>query len=258
MTELLVRVERRGPVALVKLDRPAKRNALNRAMLTDLVRTLRECDDDPDIRAIVISGSEQAFAAGADIEALAAANAIELYTSGFSEMWDDVAAIAKPLVAAVSGYTLGGGLELALICDIVVADRTAIFGMPEAGIGTIPGAGGTQRLVRAVGKSMAMEMILAGRRITADEALSFGLVSTVANDGQGSEAAAFGIAERIAAAAPLAVSMAKSAVLESYETTLAAGIRYERSLSALIAASDDRAEGVRAFAAKERPVFKGK
>jgi enoyl-CoA hydratase len=173
-------------------------------------------------------------------------------------MWDDVAAIAKPLIAAVSGYALGGGLELALICDIVVADRTAIFGMPEAGIGTIPGAGGTQRLVRAVGKSMAMEMILAGRRLDAHEALSFGLVSTVASEGQGSEAAAFGIAERIATAAPLAVSMAKSAVLESYETTLAAGIRYERSLSALITASDDRAEGVRAFAAKKLPVFKGK
>jgi enoyl-CoA hydratase len=258
MTELLVRTELQGPIALVKLDRPAKRNALNRAMLTELLCTLRECDADPGVRAIVISGGEQAFAAGADIGVLAAANAIELYTSGFSEMWDDVAAIAKPLIAAVSGYTLGGGLELVLICDIVVADQTAIFGMPETGIGTIPGAGGTQRLVRAVGKSMAMEMILAGRRLDANEALSFGLVSTVASAGQNTEAVAFGIAERIAAAAPLAVSMAKSAVLESYETTLTAGIRYERSLSALIAASDDRAEGIRAFAAKEQPVFKGK
>lgn len=258
MTELLIHTELQGPIALIKLNRPAKRNALNRAMLSQLVQTLRECDADPGVRAIVISGSEQAFAAGADIGALAAANPIELYTSGFSDMWDDVAAIAKPLVAAVSGYALGGGLELALICDIVVADRTAIFGMPEAGIGTIPGAGGTQRLVRAVGKSMAMEMILAGRRLDANEALSFGLVSTVANADQSSEAVALGIAERIAAAAPLAVSMAKSAVLESYETTLAAGIRYERSLSALIAASDDRAEGVRAFAAKERPAFQGK
>jgi enoyl-CoA hydratase len=258
MTEPLVQTELQGSIALVKLDRPAKRNALNRAMLTELVRTLRECDAEPGVRAIVNSGGEQAFAAGADIGALAAANAIELYTSGFSEMWDDAAAIAKPLIAAVSGYTLGGGLELALICDIIVADQTAIFGMPEAGIGTIPGAGGTQRLVRAVGKSMAMEMILAGRRLDANEALTFGLVSTVSNEGQSSQAAAFVVAERIATAAPLAVSMAKSAVLESYETTLAAGIRYERSLSALIAASDDRAEGVRAFAAKERPVFKGK
>lgn len=258
MTSSLVKTEIRAGFARVILDRPSKRNALNAEMLQDLVATLRNCEADPDVRAIVISGSERGFAAGADIGALSDASPIELYTSGFSEKWDEVAAIRKPLIAAVSSYALGGGLELALICDIVVADQTAVFGLPEAAIGTIPGAGGTQRLVRAVGKSMAMEMILAGRKLDAEEARAFGLISTIAADGETADAQACAMAERIVKGAPIAVAMAKAAVLESFETPLSAGIRYERSLSALIAASDDRAEGMRAFAAKEPPQFKGR
>lgn len=257
MTSSLVKTEKQCGFARVILDRPAKRNALNIEMLTGLVDALRDCQADHSVRAIVISGSERGFAAGADIGSLAAATPIELYTSGFSEKWDEVAAITKPLIAAISSYALGGGLELALICDIVVADRTAVLGLPETAIGTIPGAGGTQRLVRAVGKSMAMEMVLAGRKLDAEEARACGLISSIAVDGEVDDLAC-AIAERIAQAAPIAVTMAKAAVLESFETPLSAGIRYERSLSALIAASDDRAEGMRAFAAKERPQFKGR
>lgn len=258
MTSSLIKTEKLDGFARVILDRPAKRNALNIEMLTGLVDALRDCQADPAVRAIVISGSERGFAAGADIGSLAAASPIELYTSGFSEKWDEVAAITKPLIAAISSYALGGGLELALICDIVVADKTALFGLPETAIGTIPGAGGTQRLVRAVGKSMAMEMVLAGRKLDAEEAKACSLISSIAADGETVESHACTIAERIAQAAPIAVTMAKAAVLESFETPLSAGIRYERSLSALIAASDDRAEGMRAFAAKERPQFKGR
>lgn len=252
-----IRTDVRGAIGLVLLDRAAKRNALDRPMLDDLVEALRAFDADPSVRAIVISGHDKAFAAGADIGALAGAGPIDLYTSGFSEKWDEVAAVATPIIAAISGYALGGGLELALTCDIVVADRSAVLGCPETGIGTIPGAGGTQRLVRAVGKSLAMEMILAGRRIDADEALRAGLVSTVAEIGS-ARATAEAIAQRIAGAGPLAVAVAKSAVLASFETTLSAGLRQERALSALLAASADRSEGIRAFRAKDTPDFQGR
>lgn len=258
MTSSLVRKASHDGFAQIILDRPDKRNALNAEMLRGLVAALRECEADPAVRAIVISGSERGFAAGADIGALASANPIELFTSGFSENWDQVAAISKPLIAAISSYALGGGLELALICDIIVADQTALFGLPEAAIGTIPGAGGTQRLVRVVGKSMAMEMILAGRRLTAEEARGLGLVSALTADTRNVQDLAFEIAARIASAAPLAVKMAKAAVLASFETPLSAGIQYERSLSALIAASEDRSEGMRAFAAKAQPNFTGR
>lgn len=258
MTGSLIKHEEHEGVAHIVLDRPAKRNALNMEMLTDLVAALRQYQAAPAIRAIVISGNERGFAAGADIGALASAGAIDLYTSGFSEKWDEVAVISKPLIAAISSYALGGGLELALICDIVIADRSAIFGMPETSIGILPGAGGTQRLVRAVGKSMAMEMILAGRRLGAEEARACGLISTLVEDGEGVADRALQIARQIAEGAPLAVAMAKSAVLQSFESSLSTGIRYERSLSALVAASEDRQEGVRAFAEKQRPEFKGR
>ncbi|WP_375458582.1 enoyl-CoA hydratase-related protein [uncultured Enterovirga sp.] len=252
-----VRSDRTGMVGLVVLDRPAKLNALDRAMLDQMVQILREFDADESIRAIVLAGGEKAFAAGADVGDLAEANPIELYTSGFSEKWDEVAAISTPTVAAVSGYALGGGLELALICDIIVADPSASFGLPEASIGTMPGSGGTQRLVRAVGKSLAMEMILAGRRLSAEEAFRQGLVSTLAEPGA-AQAVATSIAERIAASAPLAVRLARSAVLESFDATLTTGIRYERALSAILAASLDQAEGLRAFTNKKKPRFVGR
>ncbi|MBZ7924924.1 enoyl-CoA hydratase/isomerase family protein [Ensifer adhaerens] len=253
----VVRVTQSGHVGHITLNRPEKRNALSREMLERLVATLRAFDGDPDIRSVVISGDARAFAAGADIGTLAEAGPVELYGSGFSELWDEVATISKPLVAAVSGYALGGGLELVLICDIVVCDESAVFGMPEAAIGTVPGAGGTQRLVRVVGKTLAMEMILAGRRLNASEALARGLVSTVTAAGQ-VEAQALAIADKIATNGPVAVKLAKQAVLQSYETPLTAGVRFERSLSALLAASEDRAEGMRAFGEKRKPVFTGR
>lgn len=171
-------IHHQGVVQII-LRRPAKRNALDRPMLEAIVAALKACDQDASIRVMFISGDSRAFAAGADIGSLAEANAIELYQSGFSELWDEVATIKKPIIAAVSGYALGGGFELALLCDIVVCTRDAVFGLPETGIGTIPGAGGTQRLVRAVGKSMAMEMILTGRWLDAEEAVWYGIASSI-------------------------------------------------------------------------------
>lgn len=258
MTEELVKAEIHEGFAHIHLNRPAKRNALNVEMLTVLVTRLREYASNPAVRAIVITGNERGFAAGADIGTLGSATAIELFNSGFSENWDQVASSHKPLIAGISSYALGGGLELALTCDIVIADKTAIFGLPEASVGVIPGAGGTQRLVRAVGKSMAMEMILAGRRLNAQEAKECGLVSTLVGDDETVTARGFSIAAEIAKGAPLAINFAKAAVLHSFESTLSAGIRYERSLSALIAASNDRIEGITAFAEKRPPEFSGR
>jgi len=258
MTEDLVKAEIHAGFAHLELNRPAKRNALNMEMLTQLVDRLDEYASNPVVRAIVITGNERGFAAGADIGTLGSANPIELFNSGFSEKWDQVANNPKPLIAGISSYALGGGLELALTCDIVIADRTAIFGLPEASIGVIPGAGGTQRLVRMVGKSMAMEMILAGRKLNAREARECGLVSTLVGEDETVAGRAFAIAAEIAKGAPLAVCFAKAAVLQSFETTLSAGIRYERTLSALIAASEDRAEGMTAFAEKRSAQFTGR
>ncbi|NTH22873.1 enoyl-CoA hydratase [Agrobacterium rhizogenes] len=232
-------------------------NALDRATLDMLVDALRAFDSNSTIRAIVISGAKRAFAAGADIGALASAGPVELYTSGFSDRWDDVAAIRKPIIAAISGYALGGGLELALICDIVVCESSTVLGLPETAIGVMPGAGGTQRLVRSVGKSMAMEIILAGRRLTAEEALRVGIASTIAEEGT-SEATALEIASRISTAAPLAISFAKQAVLQSQEMHLAAGIRFERALASVLVASEDRAEGMVAFSERRTARFIGR
>lgn len=253
----LLLLERDGHVATVTLNRPEKRNALNRELLERLVETLRALERDGATRVVVLRGDRRAFAAGADIGALGDAGAIELYMAGFSELWDDVAAVQLPLVAAVSGYALGGGFELALICDVVVAGESAQFGFPETGIGIIPGAGGTQRIVRAVGKSMAMDLVLTGRRLGSLEALASGIVSRVVAD-DALDAEARTVAERIAAGAPLATRMAKHAVLSAYDSGLTAGVAHERALSALIAASADRAEGMRAFGERTTPRFEGK
>lgn len=240
---------------MVTLNRPQKYNALTGEMLDELLGALTELDGRPDVRAIVLLGSPRAFSAGADTGTLASASATTLWRSGFSEKWDRVAGIETPLIAAVSGYALGGGLELALLCDIIIADQSAVFGLPESHIGIIPGAGGTQRLVRAVGKSLAMDMLLSGRRIDAQEALRAGLVSRVTDS---LEEQALVLANQVAKAAPLAAMMIKKAVAASYEMPLSAGVAYERSLSALIADSEDRATGLTAFKAKQSPEFKGR
>ncbi|MDN4639998.1 enoyl-CoA hydratase-related protein [Agreia sp. PsM10] len=253
----LLALDRLGAIATIMFGRPEKRNALSRELLEQLVDTLRALERDPEIRVVVLRGDERAFAAGADLGSLGDAGPIELYTSGFSELWDDVAAIRTPLVASVSGFALGGGLELALICDVIVAADNAQFGFPETGIGIVPGAGGTQRIVRAVGKPVAMDMLLTGRRLTASEALGFGLVSRVVPLSSLEEESRT-VAERIAAAAPLASAMAKHAVLTAFDAPLSVGVAHERALSALIAASADRAEGLRAFRDRNAPDFTGK
>ncbi|WP_336818152.1 enoyl-CoA hydratase-related protein [Cedecea sp. MMO-103] len=253
MSDILSHVD--GAVAVVTLNRPQKYNALTAEMLDELLGVLTELDGRPDVRAIVLLGSTKAFSAGADTGTLASASATTLWRSGFSEKWDQVASIETPLIAAVSGYALGGGLELALLCDIIIADSSAVFGLPESHIGIIPGAGGTQRLVRAVGKSLAMDMLLSGRRIDAQEALRAGLVSRVTDS---LEEQALALATQVAKAAPLAAMMIKKAVAASYEMPLSAGVAYERSLSALIADSEDRAAGLAAFKNKQSPEFKGR
>ena len=256
MTEPIT-LEQEGAVATITLNRPEKRNALSRELLEQLVDTLRALERDGTTRAVVLQGDERAFAAGADLGGLGDAGAIELYTSGYSELWDDVAAIRLPLVASVAGFALGGGLELALICDVVVAAENAQFGFPETSIGIVPGAGGTQRIVRAVGKPVAMDLMLTGRRLTAAEALAFGLVSRVVPfDDLAGETRS--VAERIAAGAPLAIRMAKHAVLTAFEAPLTVGVAHERALSALIAASADRAEGLRALRDRNTPDFEGR
>lgn len=255
MSDILCRLE--GAVAVVTLNRPQKYNALTADMLDELVNTLKQLDGQPEVRAIVLLGSPKAFSAGADTGTLASASATELWRSGFSEKWDRVGEIEKPLIAAVSGYALGGGLELALLCDIIIADETAQFGLPESHIGIIPGAGGTQRLVRAVGKSLAMDMLLGGRRINAQEAIQAGLVSRIVASEE-LEQQALALAGQVAKAAPLAAVMIKKAVAASYEMPLSAGVAYERVLSALIADSEDRTAGLEAFKNKQRPEFKGR
>lgn len=252
-----ITLEQDGAVAVITLNRPEKRNALSRDLLLQLVDTLRMLDRDETTRAVVLQGDERAFAAGADLGSLGDAGAIELYTSGFSELWDDVAAIRLPLVASVAGYALGGGLELALICDVVIAADNAQFGFPETSIGIVPGAGGTQRIVRAIGKPMAMDLLLTGRRLTAAEALGSGLVSRVVPLADLTKESRM-IADRIAAAGPLATRMAKHAVLTAFDAPLTVGVAHERALSALIAASADRNEGLRAFRARDVADFEGR
>lgn len=255
MSDIVCRYD--DAVAVVTLNRPQKYNALTAEMLDALLATLQQLEQDPQVRAIVLLGCPKAFSAGADTGTLASASAITLWRSGFSEKWDRIAAIEKPLIAAVSGYALGGGLELALLCDIVIADTTAQFGLPESHIGIIPGAGGTQRLVRAVGKSLAMEMLLCGRRINGEEARLAGLISQLVPP-DALEAQALSVGQQIAKAAPLAAAMIKKAVLASYEMPLSAGVAYERALSALIADSEDRASGLAAFQNKQTPQFHGR
>lgn len=252
-----ITLEQDGPVAVVTLNRPEKRNALDRELLTQLVDALRVLERDGTTRAVVLRGDDRAFAAGADLGALGDAGAIELWTSGFSELWDDVAAVRLPLVAAVAGYALGGGLELALVCDVVIAADNAQFGFPETSIGIVPGAGGTQRIVRAVGKPMAMDLLLTGRRLTATEALTAGLVSRVVPLADLDDVGR-AVADRIAAGAPLATRMAKHAVLTGLDAPLTVGVAHERALSALIAASADRNEGLRAFRDRDAPHFEGR
>ncbi|MFI8632993.1 enoyl-CoA hydratase/isomerase family protein [Microbacterium sp. NPDC077663] len=252
-----VREETRGHVATVTIARPEKRNALDADTLGALVAALDRFDADPAVRAIVVAGDERAFAAGADLGDLGSAGAVDLYRSGFSEHWDAVAAIRTPLVAAVRGYALGGGLELALACDVVVIADDAVLGFPEVRLGILPGAGGTQRLLRAVGKAVALDLLLTARRISGADAARLGIASRVVPSDE-VDVAAQTTADEIAEGAPVAAGMIKAAVLAGFEMPLGAAIAHERALSALIAASADRTEGMRAFRARETPTFEGR
>jgi enoyl-CoA hydratase len=256
MSELVL-VERDEPIAVCLLNRPQQLNALSDELMDELVTTLRELDADEAIRCIVLGGSERAFAAGADIGELARASAIELYYARRVERWDAIRNLWTPLVAAVSGFCLGGGCELALSCDLIVASETARFGQPETGLGIIPGAGGTQRLTRAVGKALAMDVILSGRQLSAREALAAGLVArVVAKEAWLEEAKR--VAREIASKGPVATRLAKEAVDRAYETTLALGLEYERRALYLAFASEDAKEGLTAFTEKRKPDFEGR
>ena len=250
-------VRREGRVGVVTLNRPQALNALNGALMDELVTALHAFDADEGVGCIVITGSEKSFAAGADIKQMASASVVEMMDSPFIGYWDAVEAIRKPVIAAVSGYCFGGGCELAMLCDLIVTSETAVFGQPEINLGIIPGAGGTQRLTRAVGKSVAMDMILSGRRINAQEALQFGLVSRVFPSAVFQDEF-LKLAGEIAGKAPVALRVAKEAVNRAYASSLAEGVLFERRAFNLLFATEDQKEGMAAFVEKRAPVWKGR
>lgn len=251
----MIKTETKGEksnVALITLNRPKALNSLCGQLMTELADALVEFDEDKSIGAIVITGSEKAFAAGADIKEMIPNQFAQVFGGGFLENWTQVSKVRKPVIAAVNGYALGGGNELAMMCDIIYAGDKAQFGQPEILIGTIPGAGGTQRLTRVAGKSLAMELCLTGDKISADEALKRGLVSKVFPAAQlVDEAVKLG--EKIAANSPLIVGMAKEAVNRAYETSLQEGLLYERRFFHTTFATNDRKEGMTAFGEKRKP-----
>jgi enoyl-CoA hydratase len=252
-----VLVEREEPVAVVRLDRPEQRNALSNQLMSELVGALENLDADDAIRCIVLTGDDKAFAAGADIKELSDATHFELYFGGRIDKWDAIRKIRTPIVAAVSGYCLGGGCELAMACDLIVASETGQFGQPETNLAVLPGAGGTQRLTRAIGKSKAMDVILTGRFLSAEEAEQAGLVARVSPQ-ESWLADAKGVAASIAEKSPVGVRLAKEAVNQALETTLAAGLDAERKAFHLALSSEDAQEGLAAFLEKRKPHFKGR
>jgi enoyl-CoA hydratase len=243
--------------ALIRFNRPDVLNAINMKLMEELVSTLEELDKDSDVRCIVITGSEKAFAAGADIKEMADASAIEMLQRDQFARWDRIRKIKKPIIAAVSGFALGGGCELAMTCDIIIASESAKFGQPEINLGVIPGAGGTQRLTRAVGKYKAMEMVLTGSMITAEEAKQWGLVVKVVPNEYLLEEAK-NLATMIASKPPVAVRLGKEAIMKSFDTTIEGGLEFERKNFYMLFASDDQKEGMKAFMEKRKAGWKGK
>jgi len=251
----VVLAERDGAVGIARLNRPEARNALSADLMERLVEVIEDWDADDGVRCIVIAGGDDYFAAGADIKAMRERSFQETMANPTSVLWSRLAACRTPMIAAVSGFALGGGCELALICDMIVASEKAEFGQPEITLGIIPGAGGTQRLTRVIGKQRAMELVLTGRRVSAQEALAMGFVNRV--EKQWFEAAVE-LAQVVARRAPIAVRLGKQAVQAADETALAAGIAYERRLYELAMATEDRLEGMAAFIEKRRPEFRGR
>lgn len=254
---ILINKEAAKFVAHIQLNRPKELNALNAQLMTELRDALQEMDTDDTIHAVVLSGNEKAFAAGADIKEMADKSTIDMYLEDKFSVWDAIRKIKKPIIAAVSGFALGGGCELAMMCDMIVASETAQFGQPEIKIGVMPGAGGTQRLTRAVGKVRAMEMILTGKFISAEEALQAGLINKIVPVELYLEEAVK-LAAEIAKMPSIAVRIAKETVLKAFETSLEEGLAFERKNFYLLFSSEDQKEGMKAFIEKRKAEFEGR
>lgn len=250
-------VEVRGRVAIVTLNRPQALNALNSTVMAELRQVLAGVQKDGDIGAVVLTGSEKAFAAGADIKEMQSLDFVDAYLGDFISGWEEVAGFRKPMIAAVSGFALGGGCELAMMCDFILASTTAKFGQPEITLGVIPGMGGSQRLTRAVGKAKAMDLCLTGRMMDAAEAERSGLVARIVEPERLLEEA-IAAAEKIAAFSAPAVLMAKESVNRAFELTLAEGLRFERRLFHSLFATEDQKEGMAAFVEKRKAAFRNR
>jgi enoyl-CoA hydratase/carnithine racemase len=257
MAEGAVLAETRGSVGIARLNRPDARNALSPELMEELAGVIEGWDADEEVRCIVVAGSDEYFASGADIKAMAQRSFHETLANPAARFWPRLAAVRTPLVAAVSGYALGGGCELALVCDMLVVSESAELGQPEILLGIIPGGGGTQRLARVMGKQRAMELVLTGRRIDAQEASRLGLVNRVAAKDRWLDEA-IELAEVVARRPPIAVRLGKQAVLAADEAGLTAGLAHERRLYELTMATEDRLEGMEAFLEKRKPDFKGR
>lgn len=249
--------ETRGQTGIVRINRPEKLNALNLATMVQLVEALEQFDAEPAVRCMLLTGDERAFAAGADITEMADATVVDMYLRNQFARWERIKRVQKPIVAAVSGYVLGGGCELMMHCDIIIASDSARFGQPEINIGVIPGAGGTQRLTRSVGKARAMDIVLTGRMISAHEALDIGLISRVVPP-EHYFREALAVCNELCTKSPIALRLAKEAVLKAHETSLSEGLEYERKLFYLLFATSDQKEGMRAFVEKRPAVYVGK
>jgi enoyl-CoA hydratase len=243
-------------IALIRLNRPKELNALHLELMAELRDALKMLDADEEVRVIVLTGNERAFAAGADIKQMAGKNAIDMLKIDQFSTWDQIKKTKKPIIAAVSGFALGGGNELVMHCDMVIASETAMFGQPEIKIGVMPGAGGTQRVPRAVGKVNAMEMVLTGKFISAQRAYELGLVNKVVPVELYLDEAVK-LAREIALQSPIAIRLAKESVLKAYESSLSEGLEFERKNFYLLFATDDQKEGMAAFVEKRAPKFRG-
>ncbi len=257
MKFIVIEKEHRPHVALIRLNRPKELNALNLELMRELKQGLQELDKDEGTRAIVIAGNERAFAAGADIKQMAGKNSVDMLKIDQFSTWDQIRKTKKPIIAAVSGFALGGGCELSMLCDMIIASETAKFGQPEIKIGVMPGAGGTQRLTKALGKAKAMELVLTGDFLSAHEAEKHGLVNKVVPVEFYLDEA-LTLAQKISAMSPLAVALAKEAVNRSFETFLDEGLHFERKNFYLLFNSEDQKEGMEAFIEKRPPKFTGK
>ncbi len=256
--EFLLITEQYAPgIALIQLNRPSELNALNLQLMQELRDTLRSLDQNKDVRVIILTGNEKAFAAGADIKQMADKSAIDMLMIDQFSTWDQIKKTRKPIIAAVSGFALGGGCELAMTCDMIIASETAKFGQPEIKIGVMPGAGGTQRLTKAVGKAKAMELVLTGRFLSAEEALQYQLINKVVSVEMYMHEAV-SLAKEIAAMSPVATLLAKESVNRCFETHLEEGLHFERKNFYMTFASEDQKEGMKAFIEKRKPDYSGK